>query len=74
MESDLSDDDGLLSDDDSFYCSDSDGENFPIVSAARAENEKFGLEYDGPVLRDEEASRLISLMMHANTCPCRYVL
>ena len=74
MESDLSDDDGLLSDDDSFYCSDSDGENFPVASAAdRAENEKFGLEYDGPVLSDGEASRLLSLMLHANTCPCQYV-
>jgi hypothetical protein len=72
LESDLSDDDGLLSDDDSFYCSDSDGENYPIASAAdRAENEKFGLEYEGPVLSDEEASRLISLMLHASTCPCR---
>jgi hypothetical protein len=71
LESDISDDDGLLSDDDSFYCSDSEVENFPVASAAnRAENETFGLEYDGPVLLDSEASKLLSLMLHASTCPC----
>ena len=72
LESDLSDDDGLLSDDDSFYCSDSDTDAFPILSSGdRAENEKFGLEYDGPTLSDTEASRLLVLMLHATTCPCQ---
>jgi hypothetical protein len=70
-ESDLSDDDGLLSDgDDSFYISDSDPEdNVGLSASAKAENEKFGAEYDGPKLSDIHASRLLILMMHAKTCP-----
>jgi hypothetical protein len=72
LESDLSDDDGLLSDDDSFDCSDSDSDDVPVMSLAdQAENEKFGLEYEGPKLSDEHAARLLALMLHANTCPCR---
>ena len=75
LDSDLSDDDGLLSDNDSYDCTDSDDGGFPSLSLAdQAENEKFGLEYEGPTLSDEQASRLLTLMLHAKTCPCRYVL
>jgi hypothetical protein len=70
--SDLSDDDGLLSDDDSFDSCDSCSADFPVISVAdQAENEKFGLEYDGPKLSVEHSSRLLTLMLHATTCPCR---
>lgn len=74
LDSDLSDDDGLLSDDDdSFDCSDSDDDEVPVLSLAdKAENEKFGADYDGPKLSNEDAARLLSLMLHATTCPCRY--
>lgn len=72
LESDLSDDDGLLSDDDSFDCSDSDYDDVPVLSLAdQAESEKFGAEYEGPKLSDAHASRLLTLMLHATTCPCR---
>lgn len=72
LDSDLSDDDGLLSDDDSIYTSDSGSEDFPSLTPAdRAEREKFGLEYQGPKLSDKDSARLLTLMLHASTCPCR---
>jgi hypothetical protein len=77
FDSDLSDDDGLLSDDDeeSLFDSsedDSDLDDFAAMSPAdRAEHEKFGLEYDGPKLTEKESARLLNLMLHASTCPCR---
>jgi hypothetical protein len=71
-ESDLSEDD--LSDSDSVESSDSEVEDLATMSPAdRAENEKFGDEYNGPKLSDDEASRLLTLMLHASTCPCWYV-
>jgi hypothetical protein len=64
--SDLSDDD-LLSDD-SVGSDDSD-----MSLGEKAEIEKFGDEYQGPKLPEESSSRLLLLMLHASTCPCRYV-
>jgi hypothetical protein len=89
--SDLSDEDGILSendnddddsfdvddddeDEDSLYYTDSDVEISQLSPAEAAEKERFGLEYEGPKLCDRDASRLLTLMMHASTCPCRYVL
>ena len=70
--SDLSDSD--LSDD-SLDSIDLDLENLGDLSPAeQAENELFGLEYNGPTLSDDEASRLLVLMAHSSTCPGRYVL
>lgn len=70
-ESDLSDDDGLLSDgDDSLDFSDSETEDIASMSIVdQAENEKFGSEYDGPKLSENHASRLLILMLHSSTCP-----
>ena len=70
--SDLSD--GDLSDDS--YASDDSLDNLmEIMSPAeQAENEQFGVEYNGPQLTVDQASRLLILMSHASTCPGRYVL
>lgn len=70
-ESDLSDDDGLLSDgDDSLDTDDSFTEDAASMSIAeQAENEKFGLEYEGPELPHDQAARLLVLILHASTCP-----
>jgi hypothetical protein len=70
-DSDLSElSDGSLSD-----CSwDSDDSNTDLQSmtaAEEAEHETFGDDYTGPVLPDDHASRLLVLMAHASTCPCR---
>jgi hypothetical protein len=70
-ESDLSDDDGLLSDgDDSIDFSESEPEDIACMSAAdQAENEKFGLEYEGPKLSENHSSRLLTIILHSSTCP-----
>jgi hypothetical protein len=72
-DSDLSDDDGLLSDASLDLDSDEseilDSEN--MSPAEQAELEKFGAEYDGPKFSDSESARLLNLMLHASTCPCR---
>jgi hypothetical protein len=70
--SDISD--GDLSDD--FYDSDDslDALMGIMSPAEQAENEEFGLEYNGPKLTDDQTSRLLVLMSHASTCPGRYVL
>lgn len=72
--SDLSDiTDGNLSDI-SLDSDDSDADVLAsIAPAEKAEFERFGFEYKGPLLTDSEASRLLVLMLHANGCPCRYV-
>ncbi|GAX18384.1 hypothetical protein FisN_15Lh321 [Fistulifera solaris] len=73
-DSDLSDDDGLLSDASLDLDSDEsvvlDSEN--MSPAEQAESEKFGAEYDGPKFSDSESARLLNLMLHASTCPCRH--
>lgn len=77
--SDFSDDDLLFSDNDdddneSMFSSPSDSDNdggTPLSPEDQAENENFGLEYNGPVLEEDEACRLLALMLHASTCPCR---
>ena len=70
--SDLSD--GDLSDD-SYDSDDSLDNLMGIMSPAeQAENEQFGVEYNGPKLTDDQSSRLLTLMSHASTCPGRYVL
>lgn len=70
--SDLSD--GDLSDD-SYDSDDSLDKLMGIMSPAeQAENEQFGVEYNGPKLTGDQASRLLILMSHASTCPGRYVL
>lgn len=70
---DLDDDD----DDESMFSTDDDDDeddDYACMSPGdRAENEKFGLEYEGPKLIDKDARRLLTLMLHASTCPCRYV-
>lgn len=74
-ESDLSDEDGLL-DDDSLDLESDESEAADTVTmspAEQAELETFGTEYDGPTFSDSEAARLLNLMLHASSCPCRYV-
>lgn len=69
-------DDDDYAEEESMFSSDDDddfSEDFVTMSPGdRAENEKFGLEYEGPKLKDKEARKLLSLMLHASTCPCRY--
>ena len=74
-DSDLSDEDGLLSDASLDLDSDESevGESENMSPAEQAESEKFGAEYDGPKFSNSEAARLLNLMLHASTCPCRYV-
>mmetsp|Transcript_21623 Transcript_21623/g.51232 ORF Transcript_21623/g.51232 Transcript_21623/m.51232 type:complete len:530 (-) Transcript_21623:522-2111(-) len=43
-----------------------------MTPAERAEHETFGSEYDGPVLSDEHAAKLLILIGHAATCPCQH--
>lgn len=43
-----------------------------MTPAERAEHETFGKEYDGPVLADDHAAKLLILMGHASTCPCHH--
>jgi hypothetical protein len=70
--SDLSDDD--LFSEDSLGSDESDPEALASMSPGeKAEIEKFGDEYQGPAMSDESSSRLLLLMLHASTCPCRYV-
>ena len=70
-----SDSDSDLSELSDTYLSDcSDDSTVDVQSmtpAERAEHETFGYDYKGPVLSDEHASRLLVLMAHASTCPCR---
>lgn len=74
-ESDLSElSDGSLSDD-SLDSDDDSSLDFQLMSQAeQAEHESFGHDYQGPVLSDEDASRLLVLMAHASTCPCNHKL
>jgi len=72
--SDLSDDDwdGIQTDDDSLGSDETDAEALAVMSPAiKAENERFGAEYTGPRLSEGESARLLILMAHASTCPCR---
>jgi hypothetical protein len=73
-ESDLSElSDGSLSDD----SEDSDDSSFDfqlMSQAEQAEHESFGDDYEGPVLSDNDSSRLLVLMAHASTCPCKHKL
>lgn len=72
--SDLSDDDwdGMLTDDDSLGSDHTDVEALASMSPSeKAENERFGAEYTGPKLNEKESARLLILMAHASTCPCR---
>ena len=70
-----SDDSYLSGEDLSDMSLDSDDSDLDAVAslspADQAENEDFGSEYTGPSLSDETASRLLVLMLHASTCPCR---
>lgn len=73
-DSDLSE---LSEDDLSVYYSSSDDDSWsgPTLSPAeRAELESFGRDYRGPVLSDDHAAKLLILMSHASTCPCRHEL
>lgn len=74
--SDISSDCGDIStddDDDDADSLDSDNDGTASLSPAdRAEQERFGAEYAGPTLEEREASRLLILMSHASTCPCRH--
>lgn len=40
-----------------------------MTPAERAEHETFGKEYEGPVLSEDYAAKLLILMAHASTCP-----
>ena len=42
-----------------------------LTPAERAEHERFGQEYKGPVFSNDHAARLLILMGHASTCPCQ---
>ena len=75
-ESEASDDDeavslGGESSDESDYDDDLKAYNGNLSPAERAEAEDFGTEYAGPKLKDNEASRLLVLMGHAQCCPGR---
>jgi hypothetical protein len=70
-DSDLSElSDGSLSDC-SYDSDDSITDLQPMTPAEEAEHESFGDDYKGPVLLDDDSSRLLVLMAHASTCPCR---
>lgn len=43
-----------------------------MTPAERAEHETFGKEYEGPVLSEDHAAKLLILMGHASTCPCQH--
>lgn len=45
-----------------------------MTPVERAEHETFGKEYEGPVLSDDHAAKLLILMGHASTCPCQHKL
>jgi hypothetical protein len=51
---------------------DSDLDLLSLTPAEQAEHETFGHEYKGPKLSDNHTSRLVVLMQHASTCPCRH--
>jgi hypothetical protein len=68
--SELSDAD-ILSDDS--YDSDNSEDDMPLTEGELAEMESFGKEYEGPTLTPDQASRLLIMMGHAQTCPGRYV-
>ncbi|KAI2505595.1 hypothetical protein MHU86_8837 [Fragilaria crotonensis] len=72
-ESDLSElsDAANLSDDS--YDSDDSEDDMPLTEGELAEMENFGKEYEGPKLTPDQASRLLILMGHAQTCPGRHV-
>lgn len=75
-ESEASDDDeavslGGESSDESDYDDDLKAHNGNLSPAERAEAEDFGTEYAGLKLKDNEASRLLVLMGHAQCCPGR---
>ena len=75
-ESEASDDDeavslGGESSDESDYDDDLKAHNGNLAPAERAEAEDFGTEYAGLKLKDNEASRLLILMGHAQCCPGR---
>ena len=76
-ESEASDDDEAVSleGDSSDESDDDDGlktYNGNLSPSERAEAEDFGTDYAGPKLKDNEASRLLVLMGHAQCCPGRY--
>jgi hypothetical protein len=69
-DSDLSDDDMLS--DDSLVSEESDPEILASMSPSeKAELEKFGADYTGPKLSDGQSARLLPLLLHASSCPCR---
>ena len=70
-ESDLSElsDDPLSDDSD---VDESTRELQSMTDAEKAEHEKFGHDYKGPKFSNETAARLLVLLAHAQTCPCRY--
>jgi len=54
------------------FASDSEDSDYDEnTPSARAENEDFGKDYSGPKFTDYDASRLLTLMSHASTCPGR---
>lgn len=69
--SDEDDDDMLFGegDEDDDGGADDDDDSIDLSPSARAENEDFGKNYDGPVFSEYDASRLLILMSHASTCP-----
>lgn len=71
LDFDLSDEDDeiMLGVDDEDDGGGDDDDSVGISSSARAENEDFGKNYDGPVFTEYDASRLLILMSHASTCP-----
>jgi hypothetical protein len=69
--SELSDADNLSDDS---YDSDNSEDDMPLTDGELAEMESFGKEYEGPKLTPDQASRLLIMMGHAQTCPGRYVI
>ena len=73
-ESDLSElSDAANLSDDSYDSNDSE-DDMPLTEGELAEMETFGKEYEGPKLTPDQASRLLILMGHAQTCPGRCVV
>lgn len=73
-ESDLSElSDAANLSDDSYDSNDSE-DDMPLSEGELAEMETFGKNYEGPKLTPDQASRLLILIGHAQTCPGRCVL
>lgn len=64
-----------LSDDELSLSSMASDDTWPVPTiseAERAEFEHFGYDYRGPIFTNDHAAKLLVLMSHASTCPCKH--